>query len=202
VTLAFFGLVALFTFVNANWLGVGYVALLISAADVLVSARSRLVRLAPAALGAALCLLVYVQAITSVVPIPPNADLSADVAGWPEVGARLQALVAASPNPARTFVFSRRLQHSAPAAFYTHGELDVTRIGGRRDAYDDWIPAGGRRGEDAVYFCDDKWYEPPDASLFAQCAAAGVLPVVRWGRTVRTYSFWTCRGYVGAPGAP
>ncbi len=201
VTLVFFGLVALVTFVNANWLGVGYVALIVSAADALVSARSRLVRLAPAALGTALCLLVYLQAITNVVPIPPNADLAADVAGWPEVGARLEALVAASPDPRRTFVFSRRLQHSALAAFYTHGALDVTRIGGRRDAYDDWIPAGGRRGEDAVYFCDDKWYEPPDASLFSECTAAGVLPVVRWGRTVRTYSFWTCRGYAGAPEA-
>jgi hypothetical protein len=201
VTFAFFGLVALVAFVNANWLGIGYVALLVSAADVLVSARSRAVRLAPAALAASLTLLVYAQALTSFLPIPPNADLAADVAGWPAVAARLRELVGRTPAPERTFVFSRRLQHSALAAFYTHGELDVTRIGGRRDAYDDWIPADGRRGEDAIYFCDDKWYAPPDGGAFSRCVPAGELPVVRAGRTVRTYYFWACKEYGGAPGA-
>jgi hypothetical protein len=95
------------------------------------------------------------------------------------------------PDPSRAFVYSHRLQLSALAAFYGGDALGVTRLGGRRDAYDDWTDRAALRGEDAIYFCDDFNYAPPEQP-FRRCDAAGELRIVRHGRHVRTFFFWRC----------
>jgi 4-amino-4-deoxy-L-arabinose transferase-like glycosyltransferase len=194
-TLAFFTVWSLFTYVNANWFALGFLTAMVSAADLLERLRSPAARAAPALLAAFVTLFFYIQARTLVVPLPPGLDLATDLNGWQEVGARLRELKAEAPRPDRTFVASRRLQLSALAAFYGGDGLDVTRLWGRRDQYDEWIPADGRRGEDAIYFCDDLHFAPPDAWRFEACERAPDLPVVRWGRTIRTFSFWRCRRY-------
>jgi 4-amino-4-deoxy-L-arabinose transferase-like glycosyltransferase len=195
VTIAFFGVAALFTYVNPNWFGPAFLTLLVAGADLVLRWRSPVLRAAPTAVAAAVTLLFLVQAHTLVVPIPPKVDFATDLNGWPDVGERLRALTASMPRPERTFVFSRRFQLSALAAFYGGSDLDVTRLGGRPDAYDAWTPPGARRGSDAIYFTDDQRYAPPEHALFRRCEPAGTLDVVRSERTVRTFHFWRCFGY-------
>jgi hypothetical protein len=148
-------------------------------------------RVLPAALGAVVTLAFYVQAVSLVVPLPPRTDFATDLVGWPEVGARLRAERDALPAPERAFVFSHRLQLSAPAAFYGGDALGVTRLGGRRDAYDDWTDRAALRGRDAVFFCDDFHYMRPEEP-FRRCDDAGELRIIRHGRHVRTFFFWRC----------
>jgi 4-amino-4-deoxy-L-arabinose transferase-like glycosyltransferase len=200
VTLGFYGIAALFTYVNPNWLGPAFLPLVIAGGDVIAGWRSAALRAAPIIVAAAVTILFYVQAVTLVVPLPPRLDLATDLQGWPEVGERLQALAATLPAPDRAFAYSRRFQLSALAAFHAGPALRVTRLGGtRRDTYDDWRAEGPRPGDDAVYFCDDQRFAPP-AEPFRRCDPAGALDIVRAGRLVRTFHFWRCHGYDEAPG--
>ncbi|WP_242393649.1 glycosyltransferase family 39 protein [Anaeromyxobacter oryzisoli] len=199
VMLAFFAAASLFTYVNPNWFTPAFLTLVVAGADLLLRWRSPALRAAPLVLAAAVTLLMDVQALTPVVPIPPRTDLATDLHGWRAVGERLRALARTMPRPGRVFVYSHRLQLSALAAFHAGPGLEVTRLGGRRDdAYDDW--ARPRRGEDAIYFCDDQRYAPP-REPFARCEPAGALPVTRGGRTVRTFHFWRCLGFEERRGA-
>lgn len=192
VPLAFFGLVSLRAMVNPNWYAPAFLPAGVAAGEILAGARSRWVRVTPLALAGALTAVFYVHAATLVLPLPPGLDFANDLHGWEDVGARLREEVAAMPDPARTYVFSRRLQLSAMAAFYGGEDLDVTRIGGRHDQYDLWRRPE-RRGEDAIYFCDDTHFAPPPAEAgFGACDDAGALPVVRAGRRIRTFHFWRC----------
>lgn len=195
VTLGFYAVASPFTFVNPNWLGPAYLALVVAAADVTAGWRSRAWRAVPVAVAAAVTLLFYLQAVTLVVPLSPRLDFATDLVGWPEVGARLRALATAPPGGGRTFVYASRFQLSAQAAFHVGPDVPVTRLGGkRRDTYDDWRAEGPRPGDAAIYFCDDHHYAPP-REPFRACEPAGSHDVVRGGRTVRTFYFWRCVGY-------
>ncbi|BDG05219.1 glycosyltransferase family 39 protein [Anaeromyxobacter oryzae] len=201
VTLGFFAVASLFTYVNPNWLGPAFLTLLVSGADLLLGWRSPVLRAAPIALAAGVTLLFHVQAATYVVPLPPTLDLATDLTGWPEVGARLRAIAREMPRPEHVFVYTPRLQLSALAAFHAGPGLEVTRIGGRADAYDEWRRADGWRGEDAIYVCDGQRCGAPEEP-FRSCAPAGALDVVRRGRALRTFRFWSCLDYGGAPPSP
>jgi 4-amino-4-deoxy-L-arabinose transferase-like glycosyltransferase len=194
VILVFFAGAALFTYVNPNWFAAGYLTLLLPTAEVLAGARSRLIRVAPVALAAALTLLSYVQARTLLLPLPPAVDLATDLTGWDEVGARLHQLAAGSPDRDRPLVFSSRFQLSALADFYGGEGLEITRIGPRRDAYYDWQPTDGWRGRAAIYFTDERRFQAPDPEFLGACARSPDLPIVRGGRTIRIFSFWRCTG--------
>jgi len=192
---AIFGLISIFTLVNPNWFGMGFLTMLVSAADALSASRSWTVRLAPGALAALTTLLFYLQAFTLVLPIPPRIDFATDLHGWSEVALRLREIRTEMPDPARTFVFSHRFQESALAAFYGGEDLEVTRLGPGRDQYSEWTQPGTLRGRDAIYVSNDLWFKAPPESSFRSCTPAGELPVVRSGRKVRTFFFWRCLDY-------
>lgn len=196
VPLGAFAAISLFTYVNPNWFGPAFVTLMIPAAALLGGRRSALVRNAPAALGVAISLAFYVQAVSLAVPIAPRLDFATDFVGWDEVGARLRSLEGSLSPERRPFVFSRRLQLSALAAFYGGDALEVTRLGGGRlDQYDWWTPPSALRGRDAIFFSDDFRYYTPDGYRFQRCEPEDALPIVRHGRTVRRFFFWRCFGY-------
>ena len=196
VILALFAGWSLFTFVNPNWFAPAFLTLLVPGAAIVLELRSRAARVLPVALGALVMLAFYVQSVSLAVPLPPKTDFATDLNGWPEVGARLRAEHAALPDASRAFVYSHRLQLSALAAFYGGDALGVTRLGGRRDTYDDWTDRAALRGVDAIYFCDDFNYAPPEQP-FRRCDEAGELPIVRQGRRVRTFFFWRCLDFAG-----
>jgi len=193
--LGFFGAWSFFTWVNPNWCATAFLTAIVSAAELMDGLGSRALRMAPIALGAALTLLFYAQALWLLLPIPPKVDFATDLTGWDEVGARLRLLKSEMPDPARTFVYSGRFQLSALAAFYGGEGLFVTRLGGRADEYDAWRGEAHLSGEDAIAFSDDEHALVPGGEPFKACEPAGTLPIVRRGRTIRSFSFWRCSGY-------
>jgi len=193
--LGFFGVWSFFTWVNPNWCGMAFLTGILSAADLLDLSRSILVRWAPVALAGLLTGLFYVQALWLVLPIPPKVDFATDLTGWDEVGARLRELRSEMPHPSRTYVFSGRFQLSALAAFYGGDGLLVTRLGGRLDEYDAWKGEDDLAGWDAVAFTDEDHPLELGAQPFRSCTAAGSLSIVRFGRTIRDFSFFKCSSY-------
>jgi 4-amino-4-deoxy-L-arabinose transferase-like glycosyltransferase len=191
--LGVFGVAALHTWVNPNWCGIGFLPLLL-AAGALLEGAPRWVRVAPLALAALLTAAFYAQAVWAPLPRSAGDDFGVDLHGWDEVGARLRALRDAPPGPERPFVFATRFQLSAKAAFYG-GDVEVTRLGGRRDAYDDWRDEEALHGRTGILLQDDRHGVDVAALPFARCAPAGTLPIVRGTRTLRTFTFWRCEGY-------
>jgi hypothetical protein len=192
--LGFFCLASLHAWVNPNWCGIGFLPLVLAAGD-LLSTRSRALRLAPIALAAPLTVAFHLQAATLVFPLPPRMDFATDLHGWDEVGRRVRAMTAPAAEPAGAFVFSRRWQFSGLAAFYAGDAVEVTRLGGRRDAYDDWRDDTRLRGRTGILLYDDQYVAIPSEYPFRSCEPAGELPIIRNGRTLRTFTFWRCPGY-------
>jgi hypothetical protein len=147
-------------------------------------------------LAAVLSALVYVQVLYLPIPLEPKLnDFTVDLHGWPALGEKLHELRNAMPRPDQTFVFTRRLQFSALAAFYGGADLLVTRLGGRRDAYDSWTHPDELRGKDAIFFSDDLFFDVPDEYPFQRCETAGEWAHIERGRKLRTFYFWRCFGY-------
>jgi len=138
-----------------------------------------------------LTLLVLFQAATQRIPVPRWFNYTLESYGWDAVGGRLRQLLAASPDPRATFVFSRRFQYSAEAAFAVP-EATVTRLGGRHDQYDLWRRPGQLAGAEGLFLCDDEFPAGPPSELFDRCEPTGELPITAGGRTVRTFRFWRC----------
>ncbi len=191
--LAFFGVFALHTWVNPNWTGLAYVPLLVSAAD-LVDRRHWAIRIVPLAVAALMTAALYVQGLWLPFPITGPNDVAGDLHGWDELAVRVRSLRAGMPDPERTFVYARRFQYAALAAFHVGDGVEVTRLGTTRDAYDDWRDDARLAGRDAILF-GDSWQPPAPYVGFRACQPAGDLPIVRGGRTVRTFLFWRCRSY-------
>ena len=192
--LAFFAVAALHTWVNPNWVGLAFVPLMIGAAD-LLEARSWVLKAVPLGVAAAVTGTFLVQALWLVFPVPASADLAVDLHGWEEVGERCRELVSTMPDPERTFAFSGKFQLSALAAFHAGDGVRVTRITGRRDAYDEWRDDASLAGHDAILLREDDHVPRAGDYAFRSCDAAGRLPIERNGRTLRTFSFWRCWDY-------
>jgi 4-amino-4-deoxy-L-arabinose transferase-like glycosyltransferase len=188
----FFAIAGIFTLTLANWFEVGWVLLLVLGLAGLSTTRPhRAVAWAAVVSAGVLTVLVQFQAATQRIPVPRWFNYTLEAYGWDAVGARLRQLLAASPEPRRTFVFSRRFQYSAEAAFVVP-EATITRLGGRRDQYDLWRRPAELAGADAVFLCDDEFPAGPPSELFERCQPAGELPITVGSRTVRTFRFWRC----------
>ena len=188
----FFAIAGIFTLTLANWFELGWALLLVLGLAGLSTTRLRRgVAWAVVGSAGALTAGVLFQAATQRFPIPRRLNYTAESYGWDAAGTRLRQLIAASPDPRRTFVFSRRFQYSAQAAFAVP-EATVTRVGGRRDQYDVWRRTDQLTGADAVFLDDDEFPAGPPPGLFERCEAAGELPITLGSRTVRTFRFWRC----------
>ncbi len=188
--LGLFAAFAIHTWVNANWTEVAYLALLVSAGD-LVDGRRWPVRVLPVAVAAAITGAAYVQATWMPFPSTGTHDLAADLRGWKQVGDRIGSLRAGMPDPAHTFVYATRFQVAALAAFHVGDGVEVTRLGAGRDAYDDWRDVARLRGRDAILVGDD-WEPPALDPRFRRCERVDDLPVAVRGHLVRTFRFWRC----------
>ena len=196
VILAFFFVIGLFALVNPNWFIFGFSTLLVCGVDALLALRSRIPASLVVGFGIAVCCAFYVQAVTLALPLPPGLDFAVDLNGWPEVGGRLGSLRASMPHPDRVFIFSRRFQFSALAAYYGGDDARVTRLGGRMDQYDLWRPEGEWDGWDAIFLSAEPFlFDPRQQYPFRSCEPAGDWELVRGGRRVRTFQFWRCFDY-------
>jgi 4-amino-4-deoxy-L-arabinose transferase-like glycosyltransferase len=127
----------------------------------------------------------------------PADQESAMVYGWSEVAARVEAERAAR---GADFLLATDYRSGAILAFET-GDARVEVISGRRSQFDLWRDEAALAGKDALILSDD-WH-PLDAMVagrFAAVEPVAEVPVVRFGRTLKTYFLHAGRGY--APAGP
>ncbi|MFH1980554.1 MAG: glycosyltransferase family 39 protein [Pseudomonadota bacterium] len=159
-----FALLSLHTRVYGNWPMAGFVpASVLVAAHFGPGARRWAGRGWRAvwrwALGTAyaMTLIVFVQVLWPVLPVPMDLDrTSQEVSGWRELGQKTGAVVADMPDPGRTFIFGTQYQMASELAFYMPGQprtLSINRWH-RPNVYDYWWKDADRLGWDAVGVTD------------------------------------------------
>jgi hypothetical protein len=113
--------------------------------------------------------------------------------GWSEVAARVEQERAAR---GAEFLLASDYRTGAILAFKT-GDTDVEVISARRSQFDLWFDEALRKGQDALILSDTRF---PLAKLhrrrFKSIEPVAELPVVRFGRTLKTYSLHLGRGYI------
>lgn len=188
----FFLALGTFTMGFPYWTDIAYVLAVLPAAQLLARA-ARWVRVTTWGVAAAASVVMFAQVAWPVIPFNAKADPTTLMHGWGAVAVRLTELRSACGD---CFVFSHRYQDSASVSFYLDPSIPLTRLTGRHDQYSIWRGDAALRGRNAIYFCDDHHYQPPNEAFpFSRCRAAGALPIVYDGRLLRTVSFWQCDGY-------
>ena len=139
--------------VQANWLAVLYPSACLAAALLPTPALRRW--LTPSlALGFGLTALVYAQALTHFLPLPPRADPSAlQMSGWRGLG---RAAAALTPRPA--FLASDDYATAAALAYYGPKNIPVAGFDDYRWAYFNF-PAANLQGKTGLFITR---YQPPD----------------------------------------
>ncbi len=141
---AFFMVSALRKPVEANWPAAAYVPAIPLLAGTLFGERGRRWFGRGCALAAALTLIIYAHAVTSVLPIPPRRDPIARSAGWDALArvadaTRDSAAALAGGAPA-VHVGADRYQDASQLAFHmrAHPTTYSLNLSGRANQYDLW----------------------------------------------------------------
>lgn len=146
----------------------------------------RRVSLLPAGLATAL---LFVQAGTGVLPLPPATDPTVDLWSWEAVR---PSLLEAVQGTGDVVVVTGRYQVAAQAAWALRGTgVPVTRRSGRPDQYDLWRPPGRYAGHRAVVVAHDRYPARPADLGVSGCGAPESKTARRRGAT-RVFSFWRC----------
>ena len=123
----------------------------------------------------------------------PADSESAMTYGWHEVAGRVE-----EERRARgaEFLLASDYRIGAILAFHT-GDTRVEVISARRSQFDLWFDEAVREGQDALILTDD-WH--PLAQIhqerFGSIETVAELPVIRFGRTLKTYTLYLGRDYI------
>ncbi|HEY9069900.1 MAG TPA: glycosyltransferase family 39 protein [Candidatus Ozemobacteraceae bacterium] len=185
--------------VEANWPQIAYLSLMPLAAEWLLAVpaarRSRILWVVGP--SAALALLVTVQAMTLILPLPPRADISIRLHGWQTMGAKLREIDAVTGH---THLFvGQGGPLTALVSFY--GNLPPERIAevhGKGNWRFWWAGREPASGSNAIYVDEGRFSEALGfGKAYTTILASETLPVVSHGRLIRTLTFTPLRGYRG-----
>lgn len=150
--LAFFTLHTLSGVVQSHWSGPAYLGGVMATvgAFLRMPRRGSLVRLFRAAplLGAAMTLLVYVQAATALLPLPPGVDALKRLGGWDTLAAAVEVERRAHPG---SFLFSQKHEPTGPVSFYLPDHPPVFLQGHIRPSYYSAAEVQALRGRDGIF---------------------------------------------------
>ena len=159
------------------------------------------------ALGALMCVVIYVQALAPILPIAPPKDPIARAFGWSEAAAVADSAVraAAASSRAPTWLGGDRYQEAAELALHADGEPTTfaTNLAGRVNQYDLWprFADVARTGDNLVLLLDET--SGPHATVRALTPYFGAVvrgPLVELRRgagVVATRRLWTLFGWRG-----
>ena len=138
------------------------------------------------------------------IPLPPNANPTARLMGWNELGIAAGRLLGTDPAK-ETFLLSESYQIASELAFYVPSQPLVynVNLGRRMNQYDIWGGLDQRRGQDALYVTGGDWETPHP--LHVACEAMSKVQVVhvsRHGQPIRSFSIFRCQQYRGLPNSP
>jgi len=187
--------------VQANWSGPVYIAGVITGVGGWQSLSNRSRRLnwaftAAPALGLAMTLLVYFQAVTVALPIPVKIDALKRLGGWDELAAAVHQEQLAHPG---TFLFTQKHEPTGVVTFYLPDHQVVFLNGGYiRPPYYTAADVAALRGRDGIFITRDK--DDGAADLAQYFAKVTPLRKVRlhWGRQFSdAYNLYLAEGYRG-----
>lgn len=186
--------------VEANWPQIAYLSLMPLTAEWLFTAEGKLRSRLGWVLGpsALLTLLVVVQAMTLILPLPPRADVSTRLHGWKQMGEAVRRL---DERFGRTALFvGQGGPLTALIAFY--GNIPpgrVAEIHGQGNWQFWWKGRQPASGSSVVYVnTDSRDSEAPLLGAVCEAVLASeTLEVFSRGRQVRTLVFTPMTGYRG-----
>ena len=187
--------------VEANWPAPSYVpAIALLAA--LLPANHRWLRRG-IALAGVLVAVIYVHALSPILPLPARRDPVARSAGWEGLAARVQeARAALGP---RTFVGADRYQEVSELAYHLPDRPHALCmcITGRHNQYELWptFPSVARLDDNLVLVLDETPGTPDTAKrlspYFANVSSGALAPLLRGNDTVSVRRVWLLRSYRG-----
>lgn len=137
--LAFFAS-ALRTAVEPNWQAPAYLSAIVLAASYEGGGRWRRFLRAGAAVGGAMTVVIYAQALVAFLPLSASLDPTAAGAGWSTLAAHVDSARAGAPSGTTTWVAGERYQEASELAFHLadHPTTFVIDVHGRPTQYDLW----------------------------------------------------------------
>ena len=146
-----------------------------------------------------LTLLVYAQALRPWLPIPParaKMDSAARVAGWDELGRRVQARLGGLPG---AFVGAATYQNAAELSFVLDGHPLAQVLGEPviNSQYRFWDRARELKGHSAIVVVENSVEAGRIAPLFRSFTRLEDYDLRRHGNLVRHQEIWLGRGFKG-----
>lgn len=157
----------------------------------------------------AMSLIIYVQGIVPVLPIPPAKDPIGRAFGWSETVHLADSMASASSlnTHSRTWLGGDRYQEAAELAFQSpaHPSTFATNLGGRPNQYDLWpgFATAAAVGENLVLVLDDSPETERPAAIdslaphFASADRGPIAPLMRGAGQIGIRRIWTLVGWRG-----
>ena len=161
VSFGFFVYSAVRQRVEPNWPAPAYIPAIVLLATTTWTRRGEAWLKAGIGLAVAMSVLIYVQAVAPVLPIPPSKDPVARAFGWRElsVATRIAATSATAANSAKTWSGGDRYQEASELAFYdsSHTPTFAMNLSGRKNQFDLWprFADVAHAGDNLVLVLDD-----------------------------------------------
>ena len=155
---------------------------------------------------------IYLQAITPILPIPAPKDPIGRAFGWRELVARADSAARAATleTHTATWLGGDRYQEAAELALWSpaHPTTFATNLSGRRNQYDLWpnFSDVARPGDNLLLVLDDS-DEPPGSvnalsPFFGETRRGDRLLLQRGGATIGTRRLWLLVGWHSGWPAP
>ncbi|HXT48981.1 MAG TPA: glycosyltransferase family 39 protein [Gemmatimonadaceae bacterium] len=205
VTWLAFAASALRSAVEPNWQAPAYLSAIVLAATFESGNRWRKFLRTGVALGGAITLIIYAQALFAILPLSASLDPTAAGAGWSTLAAHVDSARAGAPRGAAAWVAGERYQEASELAFHLadHPTTFVIDVHARRTQYDLWpdFPQRAHAGDRLVLVLgmfsapDD---DPVIAALTSHFDRVTLREVValRRGASVRTWRrVWVLDGW-------
>lgn len=209
--LLFFVASALRKPVEPNWPAPAWIPAMVLLATMPLGRAGRRWLVAGSVLAAAMVLVIYVQALVPILPLPPRRDPMAKAYGWDALGARvggaMRSAAAGQSSGTRVWAAADRYQDASELAFHVPGRPMVfsLNLGGRHNQYDLWprFPDLAHPGDALVVALDEA---PPGtmppaiarlAPYFATVQRGELVAMPRDGEIVARRRLWTLGGWRG-----
>jgi len=208
VTWLAFAASALRSAVEPNWQAPAYLSAIVLAASYEGGNRWRNFLRTGVALGGAITLIIYAQALFAILPLSASLDPSASGAGWSTLAARVDSARAGAPSGAVAWVAGERYQEASELAFHLadHPATFVIDVHGRPTQYDLWpgFPQRAHAGDRLVLVLgmfSEPDHDPVIAALAPRFDRVTLREVValRRGTSVRAWRrVWVLDGWHGS----
>jgi 4-amino-4-deoxy-L-arabinose transferase-like glycosyltransferase len=159
------------------------------------------------ALAGAMSVLIYVQALTPVLPLKPAKDPIARAFGWTELAAAADstANVLRAETSRRTWFAGDRYQEASELALHVPGQplTFATNLSGRVNQFDlwPWFPRRAMMGDNLILVVDDTpQLHSAVAALqpfFSETRRGAVVTLRRGRGAIGTRRIWEFRDYLG-----